>query len=74
MTFEPEELNEIINKIIITSLFSALDENQKTQFYETAFSLIDRRTYCNSEGMSEQVKKLLPEALRVLLADRLSEL
>ena len=34
MTFDEKELDNAINKIIVTSLFSCLSDTQQKQFYE----------------------------------------
>lgn len=74
MTFEQNQLDEAVTKIIITSLFDTLNEKQKEKFYKTAFRLIDGQAYCNTENQSERTRALLSEALREQLTERLAEL
>ena len=48
MTFDEKELDNAINKIIVTSLFSCLSDTQQKQFYESAFNMIERCGECGS--------------------------
>ncbi|EAX8473330.1 hypothetical protein DOG16_18395 [Salmonella enterica] len=74
MTFDENELNDALNKIIMTSLFSGLNEQQRQKFYESAHDMIDRCCYCDADGMPAKVRQQLSEALRERLVDRFAEL
>ncbi|EFB3525271.1 hypothetical protein DFX91_20320 [Escherichia coli] len=50
MTFDEKELDNAINKIIVTSLFSCLSDTQQKQFYESAFNMIERCCFCDAEN------------------------
>ena len=66
MTFDEKELDNAINKIIVTSLFSCLSDTQQKQFYESAF--------CDPDELPEKIRKQLADALRVRLSDQFSEM
>ncbi|EEY8685563.1 hypothetical protein DFZ82_14695 [Escherichia coli] len=74
MTFDEKELDNAINKIIVTSLFSCLSDTQQKQFYESAFNMIERCCYCDADELPEKIRKQLADALRVRLSDQFSEM
>ncbi|HBK0728127.1 TPA: hypothetical protein H7U97_004406, partial [Escherichia coli] len=67
MTFDEKELDNAINKIIVTSLFSCLSDTQQKQFYESAFNMIERCCFCDADELPEKIRKQLADALRVRL-------
>ncbi|WP_181814040.1 hypothetical protein, partial [Escherichia coli] len=58
MTFDEKELDNAINKIIVTSLFSCLSDTQQKQFYESAFNMIERCCFCDADELPEKIRKL----------------
>lgn len=74
MTFDEKELDNAINKIIVTSLFSCLSDTQQKQFYESAFNMIERCCLCDADELPEKIRKQLADALRVRLSDQFSEM
>lgn len=54
MTFDEKELDNAINKIIVTSLFSCLSDTQQKQFYESAFNMIERCCFCDADELPEK--------------------
>ena len=74
MTFDEKELDNAINKIIVTSLFSCLSDTQQKQFYESAFNMIERCCFCDADELPEKIRKQLADALRVRLSDQFSEM
>ncbi|MCZ5700322.1 hypothetical protein O5466_12615 [Escherichia coli] len=74
MTFDEKELDNAINKIIVTSLFSCLSDTQQKQFYESAFNMIERCCFCDADELPEKIRKQLTDALRVRLSDQFSEM
>lgn len=70
MTFDEKELDNAINKIIVTSLFSCLSDTQQKQFYESAFNMIERCCFCDADELPEKIRKQLADALRVRLSDQ----
>ena len=73
MTFDEKELDNAINKIIVTSLFSCLSDTQQKQFYESAFNMIERCCFCDADELPEKIRKQLADALRGRLSDQLSD-
>uniref|UniRef100_UPI001FCF1E36 hypothetical protein n=1 Tax=Escherichia coli TaxID=562 RepID=UPI001FCF1E36 len=69
-----KELDNAINKIIVTSLFSCLSDTQQKQFYESAFNMIERCCFCDADELPEKIRKQLADALRVRLSDQFSEM
>ena len=69
MTFDEKELDNAINKIIVTSLFSCLSDTQQKQFY-----MIERCCFCDADELPEKIRKQLADALRVRLSDQFSEM
>ena len=67
MTFDEKELDNAINKIIVTSLFSCLSDTQQKQFYDSAFNMIERCCFCDADELPEKIRKQLADALRVRL-------
>ncbi|EFU2987041.1 hypothetical protein WBU09_004392, partial [Escherichia coli] len=56
MTFDEKELDNAINKIIVTSLFSCLSDTQQKQFYESAFNMIERCCFCDADELPEKIR------------------
>lgn len=54
MTFDEKELDNAINKIIVTSLFSCLSDTQQKQFYESVFNMIERCCFCDADELPEK--------------------
>ncbi|SXF93556.1 hypothetical protein [Klebsiella variicola] len=74
MTFDEKELNYALNKIVMTSLFNSLTEQQQQNFYTSAFDMIDRCCYCDADDMPDKVRMQLSEALRERLVEQLAEI
>ncbi|EHV1000094.1 hypothetical protein KZ826_005140, partial [Escherichia coli] len=56
MTFDEKELDNAINKIIVTSLFSCLSDTQQKRFYESAFNMIERCCFCDADELPEKIR------------------
>ncbi|EAT3566660.1 hypothetical protein O4K18_000602 [Salmonella enterica] len=74
MTFDEKDLNYALSKIVMTSLFYSLTDQQQQNFYKSAFDMIDRCCYCDADGMPDKVRMQLSEALRERLGEQLAEI
>ncbi|MGT8789779.1 hypothetical protein [Klebsiella oxytoca] len=74
MTFDEKDLTHALNKIVMTSLFYSLTDQQQQNFYKSAFDMIERCCYCDADDMPDKVRMQLSEALRERLVDQLAEI
>ncbi|CNB23229.1 MULTISPECIES: hypothetical protein [Yersinia] len=74
MTFDESTLKDALNKIITTSLFSVLTEEQQKQFYSSVFHMIDHCCYCGIDDAPYKVRIQLAEELRTRFSEQLAEM
>ncbi|QHS46277.1 hypothetical protein GW952_12075 [Klebsiella michiganensis] len=74
MTCDEKDLTYALNKIVMTSLFYSLADQQQQNFYMSAFDMIDRCCYCDTDGMPDKARMQLSEALRERLVEQFAEI
>ncbi|MFO6427555.1 hypothetical protein ACLBOM_28955 [Escherichia coli] len=61
MTFDEKELDNAINKIIVTSLFFLSQRHSAETVLESAFNMIERCCFCDADELPEKIRKQLAD-------------